>query len=274
MEVEAAWPVLCPRPKRIRDSAERRPHAWLRERALGFRGRWLNWGRSGVSTLGSWRRLTMPTHPMPCWPHSTPGLPLPGLVSLPPTKVPERGSTSRIGAELVPRSGPCLVPSPGQGGPPQEGDGWAGAPGRGTLSAGTRSTAGHGEGWVCLGTSRLVVSLAQPSPASNHKPAAAFRIHTSVHHNTDKFPPFDYLRKISRVLTWGPIHPRVPGPSPTDATRPSPALPSWPEEAHRPTPQPVWAPQGWRLCTGHGVPHRARPSSTSAPRDAALPKRS
>lgn len=90
-----------------------------------------------------------------------------------PQKFPSGGSTSRIGAELVPQSGPCLVPSPGQGGAPQEGDGWAGAPGRGTLSAGTRSTAGHGEGWAGLGTRRLAVSLAQASPASNHKPAAA-----------------------------------------------------------------------------------------------------
>lgn len=86
-------------------------------------------------------------------------------------------------------------------------------------------------GWAC-GRAGWQCHLPKPLLPQTTNQQQRFRIHTSVDHNTDKFPPFDCLRKISRGLTWGPIHPRVPGPSPTDATRPSPALPSWPEEAH------------------------------------------
>lgn len=100
-----------------------------------------------------------------------------------------------------------------------------------------------GAGWQCRSP--------RPLPPQTTTQQKRFRIHTSVHHNTDKFPPFHCLRELFRELTWGPVHPRVPGFSPTDAIRPSrQPCPAWPEEAHGPAPQPVWAPRGPRPCTG------------------------
>lgn len=51
--------------------------------------------------------------------------------------------------------------------------------------------AGSGVGEAQIG----IVTGRSHASASNHKPAKAFRIHTSVHHNTDKFATFNCLRK-------------------------------------------------------------------------------
>lgn len=94
-----------------------------------------------------------------------------------------------------------------------------------------------GAGWQCR--------LPGPLPPQTTTRQKRFRIHTSVHHNTDKFPSFHCLMKLSRELTSGPVHPRVPDFPSTDAICPSrQPCPAWPDEAHSPAPQPVWAPRG------------------------------
>lgn len=247
-------------------SGERRWHAQLPTRSRSFRGRWPNRGRSVVSgplpralspqtTQGSPRAPVCAPTPQPA------GAASPGLASasskysqirqhLPRARVElgepagaELGGPQREPGTLRKEQGPPTGPAAGAGHPhrspgesraPQEGaaHGWVrGRLGRRARLRGpdlwTKATqqavvGGRGLGEVRLGT----VTLSSQTTSQQRRS----RIHTSVHHDTDKFPLFNCLIKktLQRADVWM-------GPPPR----------SWPiaHGCSQLRTQPVWAPQ-------------------------------
>lgn len=213
-------------------SAERRWHAQLPTRSRRFRGRWPNGSRSVVSGPSP-RALSPQTtqgspHAPVCAPTPQPaGAASPGLASasskysqirqhLPRARI--EGWVSLWGQSWgAPKEsrGPSeksrghpraphqvqgtLIRAPEKAGLPRKeqhvdgsGDGWAGVPGSGPPTSGPRPHnrlwwGGRGLGEVRLGT---VTLLSQTTSQQRRS-----RIHTSVHHDTNKFPLFNCLIK-------------------------------------------------------------------------------